>query len=265
MGEKAERIVVKIGTSSLILPSGRVNLKSIDQLAFVLSTLNNQNYDLILVSSGAIGVGLSTLGIKERPTEIAKQQALASTGQSALMRIYSQRFLDYQTHIGQLLLTRDVLTYPVSRQHTLNTIDTLFNHRIIPIVNENDPVSVDELDHHTTFSDNDELSAQVATAINADKLIVLSDIDALYDKDPHRFKDAQIIAEVPEVTPEIEAVASGASTKFGTGGMVTKLRAAAAMMKAGKEMVLCNGQDPTVIFDVVANKSVGTHFGKTRR
>lgn len=261
MAQQSPRIVVKIGTSSLVLPNGRINLKTIDHLAFVLSTLNNQGYEVALVTSGAIGVGLASLGLSQRPREVAEQQALAAIGQAALMRIYSQRFLDYQTHVAQLLLTRDVLTYPVSRQHTLNTINTLFAHQVVPIVNENDPVSVDELDHHTTFSDNDELSSQVAVAIDAQTLIVLSDIDALYDKDPHKYPDAQIIKEVPILTPEIEAVASGSSTQFGTGGMVTKLRAAATMMAAGKEMVLCNGKDPRVIFEVLAGQSVGTRFG----
>ncbi|WP_076460842.1 glutamate 5-kinase [Limosilactobacillus caccae] len=262
MGDKTKRIVIKIGTSSLVLPSGQINLRTIDRLAFTLATLSHQGYELVLVSSGAIGVGLASLGMKERPAEIAKQQALASIGQAALMRIYSQRFLDYQTHVAQLLLTRDVLEFPVSRQHTLNTINTLLAQHVIPIVNENDPVSVDELDHHTTFSDNDELSAQVATTIDADLLIVLTDINALYTKDPHKYPDAQAITEVPVLTPEIEEAASGSSTRFGTGGMVTKLRAAATVMKAGKQMILCNGENPKIIFDIFDGQQVGTRFGK---
>lgn len=262
MIHKMQKVVVKIGTSSLVLPNGKINLRTIDQLSFVLATLNNQGYQLILVSSGAIGVGLASLGLRDRPAEIEQQQALASIGQTALMRIYSQRFLDYQTHVAQLLLTRDVLTYPVSRQHTLNTINTLLQQNVIPIVNENDPVSVDELDHYTTFSDNDELSSQVAIAIDADELIILSDIDALYDKDPHKFPDAQIIKEVPVLTPEIKNAASGSSTRFGTGGMVTKLRAAATMMQAGKQMILCNGRDPKILFDIFDGHTIGTHFGK---
>ena len=262
MIHKMQKVVVKIGTSSLVLPNGKINLRTIDQLSFVLATLNNQGYQLILVSSGAIGVGLASLGFTDRPAEIEQQQALASIGQTALMRIYSQRFLDYQTHVAQLLLTRDVLTYPVSRQHTLNTINTLLQQNVIPIVNENDPVSVDELDHYTTFSDNDELSSQVAIAIDADELIILSDIDALYDKDPHKFPDAQIIKEVPVLTPEIKNAASGSSTRFGTGGMVTKLRAAATMMQAGKQMILCNGRDPKILFDIFDGHTIGTHFGK---
>lgn len=262
MEDHQKRVVVKIGTSSLVLPNGHINLRTIDQLAFVLATLNNQGYHIILVTSGAIGVGLASLGLKQRPAKIAQQQAMAAIGQTALMRIYSQRFLDYQTHVAQLLLTRDVLDYSVSRQHILNTIDTLFDDDIIPIVNENDPVSVDELDHHTSFSDNDELSSLVATAIGADELVILSDIDALYDKDPHKYDDAKAIKRVTTMTPEIQAAATGSSTRFGTGGMVTKLRAAARIMKDGKQMVLCNGHDPKILFDVFAGKAVGTVFGK---
>lgn len=261
MGEQHQRIVVKVGTSSLIYPNGQVNLRTIDRLAYTLATLSHQGYEMVLVSSGAIGVGLASLGLSKRPAEIAQQQALASIGQTELMRIYSQRFLDYQSKVAQLLLTRDVLEYPVSRQHTLNTISTLLNDSVIPIINENDPVSVDELDHHTTFSDNDELSAQVATKIKADLLIVLSDIDAFYNKDPHKFPDAQPIHHVTAMTPELERAASGSSTQYGTGGMVTKLRAAATIMKADQKMVLCNGRDPKIIFQILEGQEIGTLFG----
>lgn len=257
-----KRIVVKVGTSSLIYPNGQVNLRTIDRLAFTLATLSHQGYEMVLVSSGAIGVGLASLGLSQRPAEIARQQALASIGQTELMRIYSQRFLDYQSKVAQLLLTRDVLEYPVSRQHTLNTISTLLKDAVIPIINENDPVSVDELDHHTTFSDNDELSAQVATKINADLLIVLSDIDAFYTKDPHKYPDAQAIRHVAKMTPQLTAAASGSSTQFGTGGMVTKLRAAATIIQANRHMILCNGRDPKIIFKILEGQQVGTLFGK---
>ena len=263
IGKQHQRIVVKVGTSSLIYPNGQVNLRTIDRLAYTLATLNHQGYEMVLVSSGAIGVGLASLGLTKRPAEIAQQQALAAIGQTELMRIYSQRFLDYQTKVGQILLTRDVLDYPVSRQHILNTIETLLGDAVVPIINENDPVSVDELDHHTTFSDNDELSAQVATKIKADLLIVLSDIDAFYNRDPHKFTDAQPIRHVNQMTPELEQAASGSSTQFGTGGMVTKLRAAATIMQANQHMVLCNGRDPKIIFQILdGSEEVGTRFGK---
>ncbi|MEK1350552.1 glutamate 5-kinase [Limosilactobacillus fermentum] len=257
-----ERIVVKIGTSSLIQENGRVNLVSIDRLAFTLACVNNQGYQPILVSSGAIGVGLASLGLTKRPAEIARQQALASIGQTELMRIYSQRFLDYQTKVGQILITRDVLTFPVSLQHVIDTFEVLLADKVIPIVNENDPVAVDELDHHTMFSDNDELSAQVAVKVGASKLIVLSDIDAFYDADPHQDPDAKVIRHVEQLTPEMEAAAGGSGSGLGTGGMVTKLRAAKTMLAAGKQMILCNGKDPAIIKDVLAGKEIGTRFGK---
>ena len=261
MKKSEKRIVVKIGTSSLILPNGKVNLRTIDRLAYTLSTLCNDDHEVILVSSGAIGAGLASAGYSSRPTEIAKQQALAAMGQMELMRIYSQRFLDYQTKVAQVLLTRDVLTFPISRQHVLNTFEVLLSQGVVPIVNENDTVAVDELDHHTTFSDNDELSAMVAVRLNADLLIVLSDIDGFYDQKPNQVADAKLIPEVKALTPAMKAAAGGSESGLGTGGMVTKLRAAQAMMEAGKQMVLCNGANPMIILDVVAGKQIGTKFG----
>lgn len=261
VAKKIKRVVVKVGTSTLVQKNGKVNLPVIDNLAMTLSAINNQGLEVIFVSSGAMGVGLESLGLKQRPAEIAEQQALSSVGQLELMRIYSQRFMNYQTQISQVLLTRDVLHFPVSRQHVLNTIEVLMKKRIIPIINENDTVSVDELDHHTTFSDNDELSALVATKVNADLLIILSDVDALYTADPHRDPNAKPIRNLDHMTSEIEAGAAGTSTRFGTGGMITKLRAAKTMMEDHRQMVLCNGSDPKIIMDVLKGKEVGTHFG----
>lgn len=261
VAKKVKRVVVKVGTSTLVQKNGEVNLPVIDNLAFTLSALNKRGLEVILVSSGAMGVGLESLGLTKRPSAIAEQQALSSVGQLELMRIYSQRFLNYQTTVSQLLLTRDVLHYPVSRQHVLNTIEVLMEKRIIPIINENDPVSVDELDHHTTFSDNDELSALVATRINADLLIILSDVDALYTADPNRDPNAKPIKNLDHVTNNVEAGAAGTSTRFGTGGMITKLRAAKMMMEDQRQMVLCNGRDPRIIIDILKGKQVGTHFG----
>lgn len=260
--QKIKRVVVKVGTSTLVQKNGDVNLPVIDNLAMTLSALNKRGLEVILVSSGAMGVGLESLGLKERPKAIAEQQALSSVGQLELMRIYSQRFLNYQTKISQILLTRDVLHFPISRQHILNTIEVLMKDQIIPIINENDPVSVDELDHHTTFSDNDELSALVATRVNADLLIILSDVDALYTADPHRDPSAQPIHNLDHMTSEIEAGAAGTSSRFGTGGMITKLRAAKTMMEDDRQMVLCNGSDPKIIMDILQGKEIGTHFGK---
>ena len=256
-----KRIVVKIGTSSLIHQNGKVNLQTIDRLAYALTALNNQGYELVLVTSGAIGVGMAKLGVSARPAAIAHQQALAAIGQSELMTLYTQRFSDYGAKIGQLLLTHDVFDYPQTRQHVLDTIDALLAQQVIPIINENDSVAVDELDHRTTFGDNDQLSALVAKQIDADLLMVLSDIDGLYDQDPNRHPDAALIPEITHLSAKVLAGAGGSSTRFGTGGMVTKLKAAQTMMRAGKQMVLASGRDPRIILRIVAGEPVGTWFG----
>ncbi|WP_225046546.1 glutamate 5-kinase [Lacticaseibacillus kribbianus] len=254
------RVVVKIGTSSLIHSSGAINLRTIDRLAYALAALTNQGLAVVLVTSGAIGVGLDRLHLKARPESIASQQALAAIGQSELMRLYTQRFADYDAQAAQLLLTHDVFDFPVSRQHVLDTIDALLAVRAIPVINENDSVAVDELDHRTTFGDNDQLSALVATQIGADLLVVLSDIDGLYTADPRRDPEATLIARVPAVAPAQLAAAGGAGSRFGTGGMVTKLKAAQTMLAAGKQMVLCSGADPRVLLQVVAGEPIGTWF-----
>ncbi|KRK11955.1 glutamate 5-kinase [Lacticaseibacillus zeae DSM 20178 = KCTC 3804] len=253
--------MVKIGTSSLIHRNGKVNLQTIDRLAYALTALNNQGYELVLVTSGAIGVGMAKLGVSARPAAIAHQQALAAIGQSELMTLYTQRFSDYGAKIGQLLLTHDVFDYPQTRQHVLDTIDALLAQQVIPIINENDSVAVDELDHRTTFGDNDQLSALVAKQIDADLLMVLSDIDGLYDRDPNRHPDAALIPEITHLSAKVLAGAGGSSTRFGTGGMVTKLKAAQTMMRAGKQMVLASGRDPRIILRIVAGEPVGTWFG----
>lgn len=259
---KSKRIVVKVGTSSLVNQNGTVNLQTIDRMAFTLSALNNQDYSVMLVTSGAIGVGLDKLGLKSRPHEIAKQQALAAIGQLQLMTDYMDRFSDYGTQVAQLLLTQDVFDYPVNKKNVMNTIGELFASNVIPIVNENDTVSDTEMDHLTTFGDNDQLSALVATQINADLLIVLSDIDGLFDKNPNRYPDAHLISHVETLTPAIMKAATGSDSRFGTGGMVTKLKAAQLMMKAGKQMILCNGADPRIILKVFNGEKVGTLFGQ---
>lgn len=260
--QHCRRIVVKIGTSSLIHQNGKINLQTIDRLAYTLAALNNQGYEVVLVSSGAIGVGLNRLHLHERPAAIAEQQAIAAVGQGELLRLYIQRFSDYDTQVGQMLLTHDTFDYPVSRQHVLDTLETLLARHIVPIINENDTVAVDEMDHRTTFGDNDQLSALVASRIQADLLVVLSDIDGLYDRDPHKDKTAKKLEAVTHLSHEILAAAGGSSTRFGTGGMVTKLKAAKTMMEAGRQMVLCSGADPRVILRVVEGEDVGTWFGR---
>ncbi|KRK71106.1 glutamate 5-kinase [Lacticaseibacillus nasuensis] len=260
IAQQCHRLVVKIGTSSLILPSGKVNLQTIDRLAYALAALANTGHEVVLVTSGAIGVGMATRHLTKRPASIPEQQALAAVGQSELMRLYGQRFGDYGAAIGQLLLTHDVFDYPVSKQHVLDTISALLRGGVIPVINENDSVAVDEMDHRTTFGDNDQLSALVATQIDANLLVVLSDIDGLYERDPRTHPDAQLIPELSYLSARVKAGASGAGSRFGTGGMVTKLAAAQTMLQAGKEMVLCSGADPRVVLQVVAGAAVGTWF-----
>ncbi|MGO2982021.1 MAG: glutamate 5-kinase [Pseudolactococcus laudensis] len=258
----AKRIVVKIGTSSLILSNGQINLKNMDDLAFTLSSLRHEGYDIILVTSGAIGVGLNVLGLDKRPSEIAQQQALASIGQVELMSLYNHIFARYQQKVSQLLLTNDVIEYPESRQNASMSLQAILSLGIIPIINENDAVSVDEMDHKTKFGDNDRLGAIVTNLADADLLIMLSDIDGLYDKNPNIFDDAKLIDTVSEITDELMKVAGGAGSRFGTGGMTSKLEAAKLIFDNDKQMVLTNGARIREIRDIIAGKKKGTYFGK---
>ncbi len=260
--ENVSRLVVKIGTSSLIYANGKVNLQAIDQLSYTLTGLVNEGKQVILVSSGAIGVGMGQLGLSKRPARIPEQQALASIGQSELMTVYQQRFSVYGQKISQVLLTHDVLDFPKSRDYVHNTMEQLLKWGVIPIVNENDTVAVDELDHHTKFGDNDQLSAIVATRSNADLLIMLSDIDGFFTRNPHKFADAQLIGALHEVTEDSLKRAGGAGTELGTGGMVTKLLAAQNILAHGKKMVLANGANPSIIFKIMNNEAIGTLFEK---
>ena len=258
----AKRIVIKIGTSSLILANGQINLKNMDDLAFTLSSLRNEGYDIILVTSGAIGVRLNVLGMDKRPSEIAQQQALASIGQVELMSLYNHIFARYQQKVSQLLLTNDVIEYPESRQNASMSLQAILSMGIIPIINENDAVSVDEMDHKTKFGDNDRLGAIVTNLADADLLIMLSDIDGLYDKNPNIFDDAKLIDTVSEITDELMKVAGGAGSRFGTGGMTSKLEAAKLIFDNDKQMVLTNGARIREIRDIISGKKKGTYFGQ---
>ena len=246
-----KRIVVKIGTSSLILPNGKINLSNIDELAFVLSDLNNKGYEVILVTSGAIGVGLNVLGMDKRPKGIADQQALASIGQVELMSLYTQMFRRYSQKVSQLLLTRDVTDFSTSRDNAENALNALLGLGIIPIINENDAIAVDEMDHQTKFGDNDKLGAIVSKLVNADLLIMLSDIDGLFDKNPTIYDDAKIFNEIHKITDELRQMAGGAGSRFGTGGMTSKLAAAQILFENGQEMVLTNGERIREIKEII--------------
>lgn len=256
------RIVIKVGTSTLMYPTGGINLQRIEKLAFVLTDLRNQGKEVILVSSGAIGVGCHCLKLNERPSSIPQQQAVAAVGQSELMNLYGKFFSQYTQVVGQVLLTRDVIDYPESRKNVTNTFHQLLAMGIIPIVNENDTVAIDELDHLTKFGDNDSLSALVAELTEADLLIMLSDIDGFYDKNPSVHDDAQLFSKVTDITDELLALAGGNGSRFGTGGMVTKLKAANHILMQGSQMILANGIDPTILFKIMNGERIGTHFVK---
>ncbi|CRH17941.1 glutamate 5-kinase [Carnobacterium maltaromaticum] len=259
-----KRIVIKVGTSTLMYPTGAINLQRIEKLAFVLTDLKNQGKEVILVSSGAIGVGCHRLKLTERPTTIPQQQAVAAVGQSELMSLYSNFFNNYSQVVGQVLLTRDVIEFPESRTNVTNTFNQLLAMDIIPIVNENDTVAVDELEHQTKFGDNDSLSALVTELTQADLLIMLSDIDGFYDKNPTVHQDARLFSEINEITADLLSLAGGNGSKFGTGGMITKLNAAEHVLNQDSQMILANGAEPTIIFEIMHGENIGTHFLKKK-
>lgn len=251
-----KRIVVKVGTSTLAFKNGRLNFQRMDNLSETLSTLRNKGFDVILVSSGAIGVGAGRLNLDERPKELAKKQALAALGQAQLVKIYQKMFDSYNQTVAQVLLTKDVMTVPNRYLNARNTLEKLLEMGIIPIINENDTISTDEIE----FGDNDTLSAMVARLIDADLLILMSDIDGLYTADPKLNADAQIIHTVHKITPEIENLAAGAGSSFGTGGMITKITAAKLAAESKIDTIITNGDDPGVVFDIIEGQDVGTHF-----
>ncbi|WP_306293712.1 glutamate 5-kinase [Marinilactibacillus piezotolerans] len=257
---QSNRIVIKVGTSTIMYPNGSINLQRMEKLAFVLSDLKNQGKQVILVSSGAIGVGLARMNLTERPVTIPEQQAIAAIGQTELMNLYSQFFYHYGHQVGQVLLTKDVIDFPVSRENTANTFEQLLIKNVIPIVNENDTVSVEELDHLTRFGDNDTLSAIVLEITDADLLILLSDIDGFYDKNPMIHTDAVLFDTIHEITEDTYALASDPGTRFGTGGMTTKLSAAQIVLEEQKQMLLTNGEDPTILFRLLKGEPIGTLF-----
>lgn len=258
--KNAKRIVVKVGTSTLTYENGQINLGRIEKLTRVLSDVVNSGKEVTLVTSGAVGVGVGKLKLKEKPTNIREIQALASIGQCELMHIYSKFFGEYSHIVGQVLLTRDVIEDDHIKENVCNTFELLLNKGIIPIVNENDTVSIDELENIAKFGDNDNLSAIVSVLINADVLIILSDIDGFYDKNPKENEDAQLIKQIDEITEEIEACAGGAGSSLGTGGMATKLVAAKKANKAGVDLVLANGEDPAIISEILSGEEIGTLF-----
>ena len=258
---QSKRIVVKVGTSTLTYENGRLNLKCIERMAWVLSDLVNQGKEVVLVTSGAIGVGATRLSFAQRPKEIKKKQAAAAVGQAVLIQIYQNFFKEYNQAIAQILLTKEEIENEQRRTNTLNTLNTLLELGIVPIINANDTISTYEIE----FSDNDNLSAMVADMIEADLLILLTDIDGLYDKDPKTNTDAKRISFVPEVTEQIHKMAGQKGSKFSVGGMATKVQAAEYCQKSGVNMVVALGDDPTIVHKIIEGEDVGTFFKARRR
>lgn len=259
--EKIKRIVIKVGTSTLTYPNGRLNIKHIEQLIRVISDLKNSGREVVLVTSGAIGVGVAKLNLGSRPKETRVKQAAAAIGQCELMSLYGRLFMEYGHNVGQILMTRIITDRDNMRLNLVNTFETLLSLGVIPIVNENDSVAVEEIDcDDIAFGGNDNLSAVVATLCKADLLVLLSDIEGLYDKDPHRSEDAKLIPYVEGISKEMWASAGGAGTELGSGGMVTKLEAAELVNSAGIGMVIMQGENPERLYDLFEGKPVGTYF-----
>lgn len=260
--KQSTRIVVKVGTSTITYPNGKLNLLRIEQLVRVLADLRNQDKEIILVTSGAIGVGASKLGLTYKPVTIQEKQAMAAIGQGILMQVYERIFSEYGIIAAQVLLTKDVIDRDDRKNNARNTFDTLLKYGVIPVVNENDTVATEEIE----FGDNDTLSAVVAAIINADLLIILSDIDGLYDKDPHKHADAKLITRVDKIDDHLLENCGGAGSDFGTGGMKTKIMAARLCYDALIDMVIINGNKPRNIYKVLKGEEIGTLFpGKSKR
>lgn len=250
-----KRVVVKVGTSTLTHKTGKTNIARISDLVNVLADLHNMGHEIILVSSGAIAIGTSRLGLKRKPDTIMGKQAAAAVGQGELMFLYDKFFGEYDVVVSQLLFTYDALENSDNKEHLTNTFNQLLEYGSIPVVNENDSVSIEEL----LNGDNDCLSATVAELIGADMLILLTDTDGLYDGNPSENPEARLIDIVEEITEEIEAFAGGAG-KRGTGGFMTKVKAAKIATSAGIPVVVMNGADPKKIYDVLNGENVGTKF-----
>ena len=250
------RIVVKIGTSTLAHPSGHLNIRRVETLCKIMSDIKNAGHEVILVSSGAIGMGVGKLGLRQRPTDIPSKQAAAAVGQCELMYTYDKLFSEYHHTVAQLLITRDDTTNEKRHGNFINTLNRLLELNTLPIINENDTIATDEI----VIGDNDTLAAIVAQSIQADLLVLLSDIDGLYTADPHKDENAMLIHRVNKVDEKILALAGVSSTTQGTGGMVTKLHAAEICLSCGCDMVIANGARPENLYDILDGKAVGTRF-----
>ncbi|MBE6622517.1 MAG: glutamate 5-kinase [Ruminococcaceae bacterium] len=250
------KIVIKVGTSTLAHAGGHLNIRRVEELCKVMSDLKNAGYELILVSSGAIGMGVGKLSLKERPADMPTKQAAAAVGQCELMYTYDRLFSEYNHTVAQILITAADVNHGERHENFRNTLNRLLELGVLPIINENDSIATEEI----VIGDNDTLAAMVAVSAEADLLILLSDIDGLYTADPHKDPDAKLIETVTELNDEILALAGGKGSDLGTGGMKTKLTAAGIATEAGCDMIITNGASPSCLYDLAEGKTVGTRF-----
>ena len=250
------RIVIKVGTSTLAYSTGNLNIRHMETLCKVISDIKNAGFEVILVSSGAVGMGMGKLSLSERPRELTLKQAAAAVGQCELMYTYDKLFSEYNHTVAQILLTAEDVNDPARRGNFVNTVEKLLDLKVLPVINENDTVATSEL----VIGDNDTLAAIVGESIGADLTVILSDIEGLFTADPHKDENAELIPVVRELTPDIYALAGCPSSGIGTGGMATKLRAAEIVTSGGCDMVIADGTDPAVLYDIIEGKPVGTRF-----
>lgn len=254
------RIVIKLGTSTLTHATGHLNIRRVEELCKVISDIKNAGHEVIMVSSGAIAMGIGKLGLITKPDDIPTKQAAASVGQCELMYIYDKLFSKYHHTVAQLLITGADIEQEVRFTNFSNTLSRLLELSAIPIINENDTLATDEI----VIGDNDTLGAIVAKSISADLLILLSDIDGLYTADPHKDATAKLIPVVHEISEEMRTIAGGKGSAFGTGGMVTKLHAAEICLGCGCDMVIANGNKPILLYDIIEGKGIGTRFTRSK-
>ncbi len=254
------RIVIKVGTSTLAHAGGRLNIRRVELLCKVLSDMKNAGCEIVLVSSGAIGMGVGKLGLSGRPEDMPGKQAAAAVGQCELMYTYDKLFAQYNHTVAQILLTADDIQDKRRSSHVHDTLDRLLSWGVLPIVNENDAVAIDEIGIHTTIGENDSLSAIVAKLVGADLLVLLSDINGLYTADPRVDPNATLIPQVDAITPEILSLAGGTGSALGSGGMTTKLKAAQLATAAGIDMIIANGEDPEALYALLEGRNIGTRF-----
>lgn len=250
------RIVVKIGSNTLTHETGSLDLRRMELLVRILSDFKNAGHEVVLVSSGAVAAGIARLGLKRRPETMEEKQALSAVGQAELMQVYEKFFATYGHNVGQVLMTKDVVDNPERYNNARNTFKELLRLGVVPIINENDAISTEEL----RFGGNDTLSAYVALVSGAALLINMSDIDGLYDRDPKKNPEAKLIDRVEKITDEIKAYAGGAGSDRGTGGMITKIKAAEIVTQKGIPMLIVNGKNPEILYRISDGEHVGTYF-----